>query len=388
MLDNHGTLSSGLIFLKKTTRQGISLETAQNSKRLKSAVNVKAGRKQKVHEVWNFQYQPVLWPLPGQILTSLKDQVSEVVLEKCAYKHTEEARELCLLHIQVIVHETPLSTLRSVKEDTVQHHHQSHCHGNRTSSSVVKTTCSWLGQSNDVSWGNTEVSGYWSEWKERQREQEEPRRRWRPKCQRELRQREDNLICPWRAAENKQKPVKLPVGRSGFTVHTEVCQLLRIKNKTPLPQALIRSSFVIWYMGFEHLDLAILCLLMLKIITVSYSHQSIQTVGLLRLCQIPAALLCGKILNFFRALLAGFVQSFPYGCLPCDTFHVTGALKGHQSLWNWHPAANQQSSKLTRTQPCGGVWDRERQLVAKQYMIWNVTMRHVKCLKVIFSVTI
>lgn len=107
-------------------------------------------------------------------------------------------------------------------------------------------------------------------------------------------------------------------------------------------------------MGFEHLDLAILCLLMLKIIRVSSSHQPIQTAGLLCLCQIPAAFLCGKILNFFRTLLAGSVQAFPHGCLPCDTFHITGALKGHQSLWNGGPGAKQQSDKLRGKHRCGG----------------------------------
>ena len=154
-------------------------------------------------------------------------------------------------------------------------------------------------------------------------------------------------------------------------------------HQTPLD-----TSFVIRYMAFEHLDLVIPCLLMLKIIRASYSYQSIQTVWLLCLCWIPIAFLCGKRLNFFRTLPAVFVQCFPYGCLPCDTSHITGALQGHQSLWNWHPAANQQSSKLTRTHPHGGVCEGERQLVAKQYIIWNVTVSHVKCLKIIFSVTI
>lgn len=131
------------------------------------------------------------------------------------------------------------------------------------------------------------------------------------------------------------------------------------------------TSFVIWYAGFEHRDLAILCLLMLKIIRVSYSYQSIQTVGLLCLRQIPVAFLCGKRLNFFRTLLAGFIQSFPFGCLPCDTSHVTGARKEHQSLWTRHPAANQQRSKLTCTHPHGGVWERAR--------ISSQAVRNLKC---------
>lgn len=145
-------------------------------------------------------------------------------------------------------------------------------------------------------------------------------------------------------------------------------------------------------MGFEHLHLAILCLLMLKIIRVSSSHQPIQTVQLLRLWQIPAAFVCGKIANFFRTLLAGSVQSLPHGCVPCGTLRITGALKGHQSSWNRHPGAKQQSGKLRGNlrgrHRCGGAWDREGQLAAKQLMISNVTMRHLKCLKVIFSVTI
>lgn len=48
--------------------------------------------------------------------------VVEKLLEKCVYKHTGEARELCLLHVQVIVHETPRRTLRSLKKpDAVQY---------------------------------------------------------------------------------------------------------------------------------------------------------------------------------------------------------------------------------------------------------------------------
>lgn len=151
------------------------------------------------------------------------------VLEKCAFKHTEEARELCLVYVQIMLHETPPSTLCIVKKGHCSTPLQTHCYGNRISSFVVTTIILVHDEARVMM-----VSGkYWSEWILQwmeQREQEEPRWRWRPKWQREPRHRGENLICLWRAAENKQRPVKLPLRRSNFTVHIEVCQLLRIKK--------------------------------------------------------------------------------------------------------------------------------------------------------------
>lgn len=121
-------------------------------------------------------------------------------------------------------------------------------------------------------------------------------------------------------------------------------------------------------MDFGHLDLVILCLLMLKIIRVSYFYETVHPDcwAAVFISNSSNISLWKKTLNFFRTLQAGFVQTFPYGCLPCDTSHISGALKGHQSLWNWHSVASQQRTKLTFTCPHG---ERERQLVVRHYMI-------------------
>lgn len=175
------------------------------------------------------------------------------VLEKCAFKHTEKARELCLVYVQIIVHETPPSTFCAAKKDIVQYHLQTHCHGNSISPSVVKTII--LVHDDDEARVMMVSGKYWSEWTLKwmeQREQKEPRWRWRPKCQGEPRHRGDNLICLWRTAENKQRPVKLSLGRSSFTVYIEVCQLLRIKKWNTSSTGSERhqrpqdTSFAIW----------------------------------------------------------------------------------------------------------------------------------------------
>lgn len=173
-------------------------------------------------------------------------------------------------------------------------------------------------------------------------EQEEPKPRWRPKCWREPRQRGSNLICLWRAAENKQRPVKLPLGRPCFTVCIEVWQLWRIKiNHLLYGLQKWPDTTVYFFCGMKHgfwtsgcsvyWYCVYWCLKSAQYLI--FTKQSIQTDGLLCLHQIHVTFLCGKRLNFFRILQAGFVQPFPYGCLPHDTSHITGALKGHQSLW-------------------------------------------------------
>lgn len=110
-------------------------------------------------------------------------------------------------------------------------------------------------------------------------EQEEPRPKWRPKCHREPRWRGNNLICLWRAAENKQRPVKLPLGRPCFTVCTEVWQLLRIKINHLLHGLQKRPDTIVYFfcglIHFGHLDLVILCLLTLKIIRVPYFYKTV-----------------------------------------------------------------------------------------------------------------
>lgn len=111
-------------------------------------------------------------------------------------------------------------------------------------------------------------------------EQEGPKSRWRPKCQREPRWSGSILIGLWRAAENKQRPVKLPLGRPCFTVGMEIWQLLRIKINHLL-RGLQKwpDSMVYFFCGlipvFGHLDLVILCLLTLKIIRVSYFYKTV-----------------------------------------------------------------------------------------------------------------
>lgn len=67
----------------------------EQQQRLKSTVNVKAESEKKVREGRNFQYQPVLWPLSGQVpATSQKDQVSGGggVAEACVQTHREGKR--------------------------------------------------------------------------------------------------------------------------------------------------------------------------------------------------------------------------------------------------------------------------------------------------------
>lgn len=76
MLSNHGTLSSGLTFLEATDRQFL-LKLDRTATETEDTANVKAESEKKVHEGRDFQYQPVLWPLSGEVpATSQKDQVS------------------------------------------------------------------------------------------------------------------------------------------------------------------------------------------------------------------------------------------------------------------------------------------------------------------------
>lgn len=63
------------------------LKLDRRQQRLKSPINVKAESEQEVHEVQNFQDQPVLWPLPEQFPTSQKGQ--------SAGADTGKAREFC-----------------------------------------------------------------------------------------------------------------------------------------------------------------------------------------------------------------------------------------------------------------------------------------------------
>lgn len=105
----------------------------------RTATETWKGSKQKVHDIRNFRYQPVLWPLPGQVSSSQKDEVSGGgVLVKCAYKHRGEAGALGLFPMN-IVHETPLSTLWSVEKETVQQHRQTSCHGSKANPSCGET---------------------------------------------------------------------------------------------------------------------------------------------------------------------------------------------------------------------------------------------------------
>lgn len=138
---------------------------------------------------------------------------------------------------------------------------------------VGKRTWSGLNQSNDGSCGE-----WMLKWMEAPAAGGEGAKiQVETKCQSDPsdpRWRGDNLICLWRPAINKQRLVKLPKGRSCFTACTEERQLLQVKIKLllrGLQKSQDTTEFVFWDLihGFEYLDLAMLCLLMLKLIRVS-----------------------------------------------------------------------------------------------------------------------